>query len=463
MLYDTYGYPLELTQEIAAREGFAVDLDGFEREMEAQRERGRAAAKFEIEADRTEAYAQLAHIKHEVRRLRRRTGTTRRSPASSAPAGVQDAADDGRDGRDRRSSRRRSTRKAAARSGDGGEIVAPGGRVVVDDTQSAAEGLIVHRGRVVEGRIAVNDAVTRVASIREARRASQRNHTATHLLHAALREVLGDHVRQAGSLVAPGPPALRLHAHRGDEAGGDRRGAAPRQREDPRGHRRPLGAHAVRRGCRGRRDGALRREVPRERARRRHLRRRRQQTADNRQQTRAPACCFSKELCGGTHCPPHGRDRRLRHREREQRRLRAAAHRGADGRARRRVHARAAGDDRAAEPPPQRDAGRDRAARRGAAVRTRRRTPARAAVRARRRPRRGRHARAVGAAGRWRVRRRVARAGGERRCDARDGGRAARQARQRRRRARRVSSAIARTSWRCRRRTSARRSTPATS
>ena len=86
--------------------------------------------------------------------------------------------------------------------GDGGGIAAPGGRVAVEDTQSPAEGLIVQRGRVVEGRIAVSDAVHGSVDV-EKRRASQRNHTATHLLHAALREVLGDHVRQAGSLVAP--------------------------------------------------------------------------------------------------------------------------------------------------------------------------------------------------------------------------------------------------------------------
>ncbi len=86
--------------------------------------------------------------------------------------------------------------------GDQGEIVGPAGRFAVEDTQWAREGVAVHRGRVVEGRIAVNDAV--VAQVdAEKRRDTMRNHTATHLLQAALRRVLGTHVRQSGSLVAP--------------------------------------------------------------------------------------------------------------------------------------------------------------------------------------------------------------------------------------------------------------------
>ena len=62
-LYDTYGYPLELTREIAKEQGYDVDLEGFERELAAQRARGRAAAKFEFEADRLSAYTELADIR----------------------------------------------------------------------------------------------------------------------------------------------------------------------------------------------------------------------------------------------------------------------------------------------------------------------------------------------------------------------------------------------------------------
>jgi alanyl-tRNA synthetase len=200
-LYDTYGYPPELTQEIARERGFAVDMHGFEREMEAQRERGRAAARFEIDADRTQQYAQLAQQTDS-----RFVGYDRTSHESTVAgiiggAGVQDSAQAG------------ETvevvlvetpfyPEGGGQVGDTGVIVSQHGRVHVEDTQSPAEGLIVHRGRVVEGRIAVSDAVR--AEVDVARRlASQRNHTATHLLHAALRQILGDHVRQAGSLVAP--------------------------------------------------------------------------------------------------------------------------------------------------------------------------------------------------------------------------------------------------------------------
>ncbi len=198
-LYDTFGYPLELTEEIAAKSGFAVDLKGFEKEMAAQRARGRAAAKFEIDADRTEAYRELAHVKPAfVGYDKTRLDTT--IAAIIGPLGVQESAEAGEDV-EVVLIETPFYPEGGGQAGDSGEIVLHGARVAVNDTHSS-EGLIVHRGRVVAGRIAVNDAVTASVDVGK-RRASQRNHTATHLLHAALRQVLGDHVRQAGSLVAP--------------------------------------------------------------------------------------------------------------------------------------------------------------------------------------------------------------------------------------------------------------------
>ncbi|MEX2247036.1 MAG: alanine--tRNA ligase [Dehalococcoidia bacterium] len=199
-LYDTFGYPLELTQEIAAEKGIGVHLDAFDKEMDAQRQRGRAAAKFDIDADRTEHYKALAHIRS---RFVGYDATEHRTTVAAVigGAGVAERAESG-EAVEIVLLETPFYPEGGGQVGDVGEIAAPSGRVTVEDTQRPSEGLIVHRGRVTDGSIAVNDAVTARVDV-EQRRASMRNHTATHLLHAALREVLGTHVRQAGSLVAP--------------------------------------------------------------------------------------------------------------------------------------------------------------------------------------------------------------------------------------------------------------------
>ncbi|MDP9237190.1 MAG: alanine--tRNA ligase [Chloroflexota bacterium] len=199
-LYDTYGYPLELTQEIAEQQGFAVDLRGFERAMQAQRERGRAGAKFDLESGRVAAYTELAQIRSTFVGYDKTAHETT-IVAIIGTGGVVDAADEG-DAVEVVLIETPFYPEGGGQVGDRGEISGPNGRLLVDDTQSPADGLIVHIGRVASGRIAVNDAVRAVVDVR-LRRASQRNHTATHLLHAALREVVGTHVKQAGSLVAP--------------------------------------------------------------------------------------------------------------------------------------------------------------------------------------------------------------------------------------------------------------------
>jgi alanyl-tRNA synthetase len=92
--------------------------------------------------------------------------------------------------------------EAGGQVGDRGTLEWPGGRAEVDDTQKTASGVVLHEIRVVEGRLTPGERVTARVDPRH-RLPTQRNHTATHLLHAALRHVLGEGVRQAGSLVAP--------------------------------------------------------------------------------------------------------------------------------------------------------------------------------------------------------------------------------------------------------------------
>jgi alanyl-tRNA synthetase len=200
-LFDTYGLPVELTRQVAAESGFAVDEAGFEQEMEAQRERARAASRFGGgREDREKAYAALSHLQTRFvgyDTLRHESTVA----AIIAGADIVEAAQEG----DEVEIVLHETpfyAEGGGQVGDQGEIIGPAGRFAVEDTQWAQEGVVAHRGRVVEGRIAVNDAV--VAQVdAERRRDTMRNHTATHLLQAALRQVLGTHVRQSGSLVAP--------------------------------------------------------------------------------------------------------------------------------------------------------------------------------------------------------------------------------------------------------------------
>ncbi len=117
------------------------------------------------------------------------------------------------------------------------------------------------------GVVNVRDLVTAEVSPTFATR-RRRHHTATHLLHAALRQVLGGHVKQSGSLVAPGSPSVRLRPFAGAHAGADPRDRTDRQRAGPAQRAGADGCQEDRRGHRGRCDGALRREIWRPRARR---------------------------------------------------------------------------------------------------------------------------------------------------------------------------------------------------
>ena len=201
-LYDTYGLPPELVEEIAIENGLeGIDWEGFEREMEAQRERARAAAeRFGGDFDAIRAYQDLG------------VGATRflGYEALTAQSVIVGMLIDGKpveravEGQQVEVllSETPFYAEMGGQVGDTGEIEAQGNVIHVEDTQAPIAGLTVHRCRVAVGSFTLGDAIdARVDAHR--RESIACNHTATHLLHATLRQVLGSHVRQHGSLVAP--------------------------------------------------------------------------------------------------------------------------------------------------------------------------------------------------------------------------------------------------------------------
>ena len=199
-LYDTYGFPLEMTQEVARERGLEVDVAGFEREMEAQRERGRASARFGGGRDALRAYEALGVGETPF------TGYDETETETIVVGLLKDGAPVKRaEAGDLVEVVLRETPfypEGGGQVGDTGGIAGPGGLAQVRDTWKPAGDVIAQSCEIAQGALALGDAVR--ASVDAERRLDvARNHTATHLLHAALREALGSHVRQAGSLVAP--------------------------------------------------------------------------------------------------------------------------------------------------------------------------------------------------------------------------------------------------------------------
>ena len=209
-LHDTYGFPVEVTEEMCADRNVKVDMEGFERCMDEQRERARAANTKDAEA----AWSTYGGIHADVLKEVGATEFVGYSELECAAKVVAIIAN--------------GERVEKLSAGEEGEIVLDtttfyaemGGEVGdtgtlrgtnaeadVFDTKAPEKGLVCHKAKVASGAIAVGDEVT--AAVDGARRARiTRNHTATHILHAALRRVLGDHVKQAGSYV--GPDRLRF-------------------------------------------------------------------------------------------------------------------------------------------------------------------------------------------------------------------------------------------------------------
>ncbi|MBI4283842.1 MAG: alanine--tRNA ligase, partial [Chloroflexi bacterium] len=199
-LYDTYGFPIELTKEVAAGRGFSVDLAGFEREMEKQRERARASHKFEL-ADKQMAGLHELDIKATTfvgyGNLKQKTAVLALLVDNESVGMISEGQE--------ASLILESTPfygEMGGQVGDSGEIRGPKGRFSVTNAVHLTPDVIVHQGKVVEGNLSVGDEVE--AEVDKERRLDiARNHTATHLLQAALRQVLGEHIQQRGSLVAP--------------------------------------------------------------------------------------------------------------------------------------------------------------------------------------------------------------------------------------------------------------------
>jgi len=203
-LYDTYGFPVEETAEIAQEHGLTVDMEGFEREMATQRERARAGAgnKFggggeaKIFKYRDLGAGKVSFVGYE--QLKAQTEVVALLTLDG------DAIDEAKAGDEVEVVIRETPfyAEGGGQAGDAGTILSLKGHIDIEDTQTPLEGLIVHKGRVRSGVMKVGEEVEARVD-RERRLDIARNHSSTHLLHEALRRVLGSHVRQAGSSVSP--------------------------------------------------------------------------------------------------------------------------------------------------------------------------------------------------------------------------------------------------------------------
>ena len=195
-LYDTYGFPVDLTADIARERGLTLDHEGYEREMKAQQERSRAGSNFTADYSQganVEAKTEFTGYDHEVGSAKVLAIIRNGQAAERIEAGEEAVVF---------LDRTPFYAESGGQVGDTGVLSAPGMRFAVSDTQALNPSARGHIGKLESGSLRVGDNVK--AEIDAGRRAAiKRNHSATHLLHAALRTVLGTHVAQKGSLVAP--------------------------------------------------------------------------------------------------------------------------------------------------------------------------------------------------------------------------------------------------------------------
>lgn len=196
-LYDTYGFPVDLTADVAREQDLTLDMDGFEKAMEEQRARARASGNFDID------YNERIHVEGETRfsgyeQVEDSSKVVALFNKSAEPVEQLSAGENGIVVLENTA----FYAESGGQAGDKGTLEWDRGQFAVSDCTK--EGKVwLHHGQISEGVLKVGDSVaTRIDASRRA--ATARNHSATHLLHAALRELLGEHVAQKGSLVDAG-------------------------------------------------------------------------------------------------------------------------------------------------------------------------------------------------------------------------------------------------------------------
>lgn len=201
-LYDTYGLSVDIVEDVAREEGLKVDLAGYAKAMERQRTQSQESWKGSGEEAVPEAYRKLStnglatqFLGHQTLYSESKVLAILKGGKEASSIGTGDEAEIILD-------RTPFYGEAGGQVGDTGWLVRNGMKLRVTNTLKFNQGLIVHQGRMEGGDLSLGERVEAKVD-EEKRKATALNHTATHLLHAALRAILGDHVKQAGSLVAP--------------------------------------------------------------------------------------------------------------------------------------------------------------------------------------------------------------------------------------------------------------------
>ncbi|NLY13605.1 MAG: alanine--tRNA ligase [Gammaproteobacteria bacterium] len=192
-LYDTYGFPMDLTADIARERELTVDEDGFEREMQAQRERARSASSFGIDYNAlVKIDSETEFLGYQEHQSDAQVQMILKDGASVASALEGDQVVIVLD-------RTPFYAESGGQVGDCGYLVGEHLRIEITDTTKSGHAFL-HHGSILQGTVQVGDALSAQVDD-QVRHATALNHSATHLLHAALREILGEHVQQKGSLV----------------------------------------------------------------------------------------------------------------------------------------------------------------------------------------------------------------------------------------------------------------------